>query len=131
MVKKIVSELLGPFQSLRFHKPKEWAENLKPAASRPAVQETPNALQQAIQKAQKRLLNQQNLDDGYWCGDLRANTRSNRTPSCCSISSGEANPPRSGAWQFHSLGAIARRRMAYLPQRSLGSFRHGKSLLGA
>ena len=74
MVKKIVSELLGPFQSLRFHKPKEWAENLKPAASRPAVQETPNALQQAIQKAQKRLLNQQNLDDGYWCGDLRADT---------------------------------------------------------
>lgn len=74
MVKKIVTELLGPFQRSRFHKPKEWAESLKPSASRPAAQQIPNALQKTIEKAQKHLLNLQNFDDGYWCAPLRADT---------------------------------------------------------
>ncbi|MBI4386070.1 MAG: squalene--hopene cyclase [Elusimicrobia bacterium] len=75
MVKRIVSEWLVPFGLARFRKPKEWAESLRPdAAGLARPEDHPEALQEAIRKAQEALLRVQNSEDGYWCADLRADT---------------------------------------------------------
>lgn len=75
MVNRLVSEWLAPFGKAAFRKPKEWADCLRPDASAHAHHPgIPDSLQAAIRKARAALLGMQNTEDGYWCGDLRADT---------------------------------------------------------
>ncbi|MBI3548357.1 MAG: squalene--hopene cyclase [Elusimicrobia bacterium] len=74
MVKRMVSDWLVPFGRPMFHKPKEWAKNLKPGSLSAELEDHPEHLEEAIDRSQAALLGEQNLGDGYWCGPLRADT---------------------------------------------------------
>ncbi|MBI5596937.1 MAG: squalene--hopene cyclase [Elusimicrobia bacterium] len=74
MVKRLVTEWLAPFGQPRFRKPDQWAQRLRPAAADPGPSPLPEALREGISKAQEALLAKQDEGQGYWCGELAADT---------------------------------------------------------
>src|SRR5437870_2797467 len=74
MIKNLVPDWLSPFRDT-YKKPKNWAKRLRPDLNSPAPGgEVPDALNNSVLKAQNALLRQQNQEEGYWCGPLRADT---------------------------------------------------------
>ncbi|MBI5210559.1 MAG: squalene--hopene cyclase [Elusimicrobia bacterium] len=58
-----------------YRKPKDWADNLRPDLTDPHRDAViPEELQNAILAAQDAILRQQNAEEGYWCGPLKADT---------------------------------------------------------
>ena len=74
MIKNIVSDWLTS-KGGQYRKPKDWADNLRPSLASPAKEgEIPKDLKNTILRAQNALLEQQNPEEGYWCGPLKADT---------------------------------------------------------
>ncbi|MBI5882930.1 MAG: squalene--hopene cyclase [Elusimicrobia bacterium] len=71
---RTVSAWLTPSRWI-YRKPKDWAENLRPDLADPHPDAAiPEDLQTAVLRAQNAVLQQQNQEEGYWCGPLRADT---------------------------------------------------------
>ncbi len=74
MIRRIVPEWLAPLERT-YRKPKDWADNLKPAlVAPPSHPDIPNELRHSIRMAQEAVLRSQDKEEGFWCADLKADT---------------------------------------------------------
>ena len=73
MIKSLVS---GWLSRSDYRKPKDWAENLKPATEpqAPGAAQPPAEVSEAVARAQDALLRMQNREDGYWHAPLRGDS---------------------------------------------------------
>jgi squalene-hopene/tetraprenyl-beta-curcumene cyclase len=74
MVGKMVSEWLTPFGRPMFRKPREWAENFKPAPGEGLEAVVPPVLEDALRRSREALLARQSPADGHWCAELKSDS---------------------------------------------------------
>ncbi len=73
MIGDLVSKWM-PFPERYYHKPKDWADNLRPDSGLTDHEHVPHLLKNSILKAQEALLRMQNRKEGFWCGPLKSDT---------------------------------------------------------